>query len=834
VRGFDNENDYDDENEHENEYDHEHEHEHDLAPERGFRHEHEYDCEHEQEYEEGSMSEVAATSFEAVWAQGFGVIRHTPETQARVREMAAQLSRTGDGIPFWELLAAADRLASAAMWLTVHDTYAQNVWLDGREMTVADLKPKPEGHTGSALNICPAYVGYLAANALTGHTRAWLMEQGHAVSGIDSVNLLVGNQSPAYARRYPLTDAGLTRFVRDFYSYRIAADGKQEAPRGSHVNANTAGGIAEGGYLGFAGLQYVHMPLAGERLVTFLSDGAFEEQRGPDWAPRWWRHADCGLVAPIMICNGRRIDQRTTMTMSGGSSWFQRHLELNGFDPIEFDGRDPAAYAWAIWEMERRLQAAPREYPVKLPYGVSVTEKGFGFPGAATNAAHNLPIGAAVNDEVLRLFNQGVRNLHVPWAELGPAVANFRRHQDRPRERDHALATRNVKLKKKVVPRWAPTGEKASPMESVDEQFVETCLANPHLRPRVGNPDEMRSNKMERTLDSLKHRVTAPEPGIAEDLHGKVITALNEEAVACAALGNKGGINLIATYEAFGTKMHGAVRQEIIFADHCNKHGRPQRWLSVPLILTSHTYENGKNEQSHQDPSMCEALMGEPAGVSRVVFPADANSAAAVIEAVFETQGQIWTVVVPKRDLTTYFDGEQARRLVREAAFVVRADKKPMLVLTAIGGYQFAEVVRASGRLVEKGVPHSVVCMLEPRRFAEPRSAEEFGCCLTAKERKRFYPDSAQARLFVTHTRSGRIQGLLQSIDTGPGTLALGYRNEGGTLNEAGMLFVNHQSWAHVVDAAAKLLKLRRQGVLTKDEIAVLDGKASPHGVVIP
>jgi hypothetical protein len=112
------------------------------------------------------------------------------------------------------------------------------------------------------------------------------------------------------------------------------------------------------GYLGFAELQYVHMPLPGEKLVVFLSDGAFEEQRGSDWAPRWWRAEDCGLVAPIMISNGRRIDQRTTMSQQGGVDWFCRHLELNGFDPIVFDGRDPAAFLWAILEIEARLAAA--------------------------------------------------------------------------------------------------------------------------------------------------------------------------------------------------------------------------------------------------------------------------------------------------------------------------------------------------------------------------------------------------------------------------------------------------------------------------------------------
>merc|ERR1711969_48527 len=100
------------------------------------------------------------------------------------------------------------------------------------------------------------------------------------------------------------------------------------------------------------------MPLPGQELVTFLSDGAFEEQRGSDWAPRWWRGEDSGLVMPIMIANGRRIDQRSTMAQVGGVDWLREHLTLNGFDPIDIDGRDPAAFAWAIISMARSLRRA--------------------------------------------------------------------------------------------------------------------------------------------------------------------------------------------------------------------------------------------------------------------------------------------------------------------------------------------------------------------------------------------------------------------------------------------------------------------------------------------
>ncbi len=779
-----------------------------------------------------AVAKTPPAATEATWAKGTGVLHHAPPTRKRIRELAKRFKTTGDGPAFWELLVAADRLAGAAMWLTVHDTYAKNVYLDGRELAPGDFKDKPEGHTGSALNIIPGYVGYLLANALTGHTRGWIAEQGHAVSGIDCVNVLVRNVTPAH-ERYSVTDEGLTRFVGDFYNYRLGPDGRPESPRNSHVGANTAGGILEGGYLGFAGLQYVHLPLKGERLVAFLSDGAFEEQRGPDWSPRWWRKEDCGLVAPIMILNGRRIDQRTTTSQQGGTKWFQAHLKLNHFDPIEFDGRDPAAFAWAILEMERRLEKASDSVPVKLPYGLAITEKGYGFYGAGTNPAHNLPLGPKVDDVAARRFNEHAKKLWVPPEELAGAVSLFQKHQDRPRERDHAMAVRNVEVKRPVDPRFLKVGDVASPMAAVDEMFVETCLANPHLRPRVGNPDEMRSNLLNRTLDTLKHRVTDPEPGLAEAVDGKVITALNEEAVACAALANKGGINLHHTYEAFGVKMHGAIRQEIIFAKHCVENGRPQNWISIPLVLTSHTYENGKNEQSHQDPTLCEALMGEPSWISRVFFPADHNSAAAAMEECYRTRGQIWTLVVPKREMPVVFDGEAARRLVRDGAICVSPCAKPHLVLTAIGAYQLHQSLKAMQRLRERGLEVLLHCMIEPRRFADPRDPREAQSAVSAALRDSFYPKDVLPRLFVTHTRSGRIAGLLQGIDTGAKTRALGYRNEGGTHDVAGMMFVNRQSWAHIVEAAAGLLEFPREKLLEAKELDALDGRASPSEAIL-
>jgi len=350
----------------------------------------------------------------------------------------------------------------------------------------------------------------------------------------------------------------------------------------------------------------------------------------------------------------------------------------------------------------------------------------------------------------------------------------------------------------------------------------------------------MRSNRLVQTLEALKFRVTDPEPGIPEDVHGSVITALNEEAVAAAALANKGGINLVATYEAFGTKMQPLLRQEVIFANHCNESGTcRQGWLSVPIILTSGVWENAKNELSHQDPSMAETMLGELSDVSRVMFVADYNTAAVVMQNVYQTQRQVWTVVPAKYDaVPDLFTSEDASRLMQQGA--VRLEwagyklSQQRLVLTAIGGYQLEQVLKASFRLAEHDIAHSVVYMLEPGRFRTPRSDGEKLHIAPEELIGDLYPASVPGRIFVVHTRPQAILGVLQPVNTGnEHTIGLGFVGQGGTLTTPGMLFINRCTWGHILIEATRLLGITQEGVLTQKEIAALYGTASPEGVII-
>ncbi len=783
----------------------------------------------------------------ARWAAGYGAIRHEDATQVRIYGLVEKLVKSGKASALDEILEkliAADRLASAAMWLVAHMTYASTVDPGGRELQAEDFKAAPEGHTGGSLNAVPAYVGYMLANVLTATTRSWVLGPGHCVAAIEAVNVLLGNVTPAQRARYSRSAEGLTRLVRDFYSYAIDASGAPAVPLGSHVNPHTAGAVLEGGYLGFAEVEYVHMPLKGESLVAFLSDGAFEEQRGSDWSSRWWRANDSGLVIPVMILNGRRIEERSEILQEGGAEWLDSYLALNSFDPVNIDGRDPAAFAWAIIEGEGRLEERGRQalaeggYPVRLPYVVARTIKGYGFPGAGTNRAHNLPLPGNPREDALSRaeFNAGAKTLWVSPAEIECAVSAFNVHaeQERPREADHPVANRRVPSPAFPDPVWAaPGAAEVSPMDAIDSYFVALLKANPQLRPRVGNPDELASNRMGQTLALLKHRVNSPEAGVAEAIDGAIITALNEEAVIGAALGNKGGINLAVTYEAFAVKMLGALRQDIIFARHQKEFARAPGWIGIPLIAASHTWENGKNEQSHQDTTIGEALLAEMSDVSRVLFPFDANTAVEALRQIYASHGQIGCLIVAKRPLPVVAGAAEAAAILGKGAGAIRgAVAGADVQLAAIGAYQVQEALKAANWLEKKGIAATVTAIVEPGRLREPRDGLEGVFTLSDEDIAALFPESLP-RVVVTHTRPEPILGVLRRIDGGPRRMrALGYINRGGTLDVAGMLFANRCTWAHIAEAAGALIGATARDILDGRETLAIEGRGDPAAVM--
>lgn len=85
----------------------------------------------------------------------------------------------------------------------------------------------------------------------------------------------------------------------------------------------------------------------------------------------------------------------------------------------------------------------------------------------------------------------------------------------------------------------------------------------------------------------------------------------------------------------------------------------------------------------------------------------------------------------------------------------------------------------------------------------------------------------------MTHIRPEVLLGVLVPLHTGPRTSGLGYFNQGGTLNQPGMCFINRCSRTHVLAEAAQLPEAPRARLLSAEEIQALDGQRSPLDVII-
>lgn len=232
---------------------------------------------------------------------------------------------------------------------------------------------------------------------------------------------------------------------------------------------------------------------------------------------------------------------------------------------------------------------------------------------------------------------------------------------------------------------------------------------------------------------------------------------------------------------------------------------------------------------------MAEALLGEMADVSRVVFPPDANGAAAALAHAYAQRGTVTTLVVPKRPVPHELTPDQAQALADTGALCLAGDPTTAAILLgATGAYQLQEVRRAQARLIERGMSAAILYLAEPGRFRAPRDLEEARYVHSDSDVHALFPVD-RPRVFVTHTRPEPFLGALRRLDTGPATTAaLGFVNRGGTLDVPGLLFANRSTWAHVVDAAAGVLGQPRGSLLSEAELAAVDGRGDPATILRP
>jgi phosphoketolase len=233
---------------------------------------------------------------------------------------------------------------------------------------------------------------------------------------------------------------------------------------------------------------------------------------------------------------------------------------------------------------------------------------------------------------------------------------------------------------------------------------------------------------------------------------------------------------------------------------------------------------------------MAECMLGETSDVSRVFFPADYNTSAILIREVYQTQGQIWTIVASKRKIPDLFTKEEAEKLYAEGGIALdwagHNQGEAKVALVAIGAYQLVEILRASARLQEKNIAHTVSYIQEPGRFRAPRNVGEAQMSAPPEVRERVLPPATEHVVAAVHTRPELLVGMLQPFIGKRNFAAMGFINQGGTLDMNGLLFINKSSWAHILAQTAEFLQIDPAMLLSSEERDALAGKRTPDGVI--
>ena len=273
----------------------------------------------------------------------------------------------------------------------------------------------------------PAYVGYLLLDALDGNDARTDDGRGDAAlpPSMQSTAVTFGNMTDVVRTALRSFRCGPQPFRQRFLRYTLNPDGTP-ARRWARMSTRTAGGVLEGGYLGFAETVMRcarHLRASGWSRSSAMA--LFEEARQRLGATLIARRSG---FSPIIILNGRRIQSSAARSQLGAANAGSTGTCLR---PERFStvtrwmvATQPALHR-TIYAMETgcRPKAASGE-EVHLPYGIAETVRGCGFPGAEPNAARQPATARQIHRTMHRharaLQNEGAARLLLPPAGLTP------------------------------------------------------------------------------------------------------------------------------------------------------------------------------------------------------------------------------------------------------------------------------------------------------------------------------------------------------------------------------------------------------------------------------
>ncbi|MCD5382417.1 MAG: phosphoketolase family protein [Candidatus Pacebacteria bacterium] len=729
----------------------------------------------------------------------------------------------------------------AADYLSAVQIYLQDNALISKPITRDHIKPRLLGHWGT----CPG-INFLYAHcnrAIIEHDldMAFVLGPGHGFPAIQA-NLFLEGTLSKYYDEVPRNEEGIEYMARQFsWPYGFP----------SHSNPTAPGVILEGGELGYALSTAYGAILDNPELIMTCMVGDGEFETAPT-AGAWHLNklidpATNGAVLPVLHVNGYKISGPTVPARMSDEELINLFRGY-GYEPHIVDAYTEADVHVRMQEVMdtcvhniRFTQHCAREgtlhEPPRWPMIVLRTPKGWhsiqhlhGERIEDNHLSHQvIAANARTDDEEFEALKQWLASYNFPSlfdgarfdADIESLVPRPERCMgDNKHTMGGAPAYKPLKLPALAEHAQDVTvcGGEYSSMAQIGDYMRDVVTLNATERNfRLMSPDETYSNKLDAVFDVTKRAFVWPHRDWDKDMawDGRVLEMLSEHNLQGLMQGYvlTGRHAVFASYEAF-------VQIVASMADQYAKYlaiAREVSWRgdvpSVNYILTSSGWRQEHNGFSHQNPGFIDDMLQRQGCFTNVYFPADANTALAVMEQSLASKNEMNIIVCGKRPMPCWRSLEEAKTDLAEGLTIwdFASDEDPHMVFSAVGDYLTNETLAAIN-LIKKEVPKMRI------RYVNITSLSALGLghtgCRVLLHDIDYYFTADKPVLINFHGYPQTIKQILFDYDASAERYDIrGYVEQGSTTTPFDMQVRNETDRYHLAMEAFKAAQ--KQGVIT-------------------
>lgn len=597
-------------------------------------------------------------------------------------------------------------------------------------LTKEQIKERLLGHWGSAPGLSFIYTHCNRAILKHDVEMIYLAGPGHGAPGVIAPVYLEGS----YTEKYPdITQdkAGMQTLFKKF---------SFPGGLGSHCTPELPGSIHEGGELGYSVSHAYGAAFDHPNLIVTAVVGDGESETGP-LATAWHSNKFLnpitdGAVLPILHLNGYKINNPSILSRVSHEE-LENLFKGYGYTPFFVEGSDPMEMHEKMAKVMDECIAMIKDIQHKArvegnldrpfwPMIVLRSPKGWTGPVEYNGKkienfwrSHQVPITLDAKDpqhsidaieswlrsygheelfdanghlvaELHDLMPKGDKRMSAHPVTNGGYDEN--RTLDLPDYRDYGV--------KDVVPAITRK-ENTYPLG----EFMRDIMKRNMKSFRVFGPDENTSNKLHAVYDVSEKCfwgdiLPIDADGTHLNRNGRVMEMLSEHTLEgwMEAYTLTGRHGLLSTYESFAHVIDSMVNQHCKWLDMLNNEPWRRKVPSLNLLMTSTVWRQDHNGFTHQDPGFVDIVVNKKSSVTRVYFPADANTLLSMADHCFRSQNYVNVIVSDKQNHAQFVPIEKATQYCAEGVSIwdwASCEGEPDLVICGCGDIVTYEALAA-------------------------------------------------------------------------------------------------------------------------------------------